>query len=82
MPVPCSRTSKIVWLSVLPALFAALILFDAIFVIGASLDWALLGLYDLSPGIMLSIGFAVAAFAFYLAFRFFRLAYCADLELE
>ncbi|WP_026988813.1 hypothetical protein [Fodinicurvata fenggangensis] len=82
MPSPGASSPKIVWLSVVSAFLAALILFDAVFAIGAALDWALLGLYDASPLLMLTIGAAIAAFSCYLAVRFFRLAYRADLELD
>lgn len=79
---PGSKPASIVWLSVVSAFLAALILFDAVFVIGAALDWAILGLYDASPVFMLSIGAAVAAFSCCIAVRFFRMAYRADLELD
>ncbi|WP_155957755.1 hypothetical protein [Fodinicurvata sediminis] len=82
MPSSGSKPASIVWLSVISAFLAALILFDAIFVIGAALDWAVLGLYDASPVFILSIGAIVAAFSGYIAVRFFRMAYRADLELD
>lgn len=82
MPSPASKPASIVWLSVISAFLAALILFDAVFVIGAVIDWAILGLYDASPVLILSIGAAVAVFSCYIAVRFFRMAYRADLELD
>lgn len=73
--------TPVVWLSVVPAALAGLVLFDALLAIGIALDWALLGLYDVSQPVIIAVGVVVAIASLGLALKFSLQAYRADLDL-
>lgn len=70
------------WLAVIPAALAGLILFDALLAIGVALDWALLGLYGIPQSIILAVGIGIAVVSFAVSLKFALMAYRAELMLE
>ncbi|MFC4353369.1 hypothetical protein ACFOW6_17610 [Fodinicurvata halophila] len=79
-PRPASR--PVVWLSVIPAALAGIILFDVLLAIGAALDWALLGLFDAPQPVIIAVGVVVAIASFALAVKFSLQAYRAELDFK